>query len=44
MIREAGGKITDFLGKPLGLNGKHVVASNGKIHRAMIKVLKMGRF
>jgi len=44
MIREAGGKITDFWGKPLGLDGKHIVASNGKIHRAMIKILKMGRF
>ncbi len=44
MLREAGGKITDFLGNPVGLDGKHVVASNGKIHREMLKVLKMGRF
>jgi myo-inositol-1(or 4)-monophosphatase len=44
MVREAGGEITDFLGKRLDLDGQHVLASNGKIHREMIKVLKMGRF
>jgi myo-inositol-1(or 4)-monophosphatase len=44
MVREAGGKTTDFLGNSLGLDGRHVLASNGKIHREMIKLLKMGRF
>jgi len=44
LVREAGGKITDFLGKDLHLDGKHVLASNGKIHREMVKILKMGRF
>ncbi len=44
MVREAGGKVTDFLGTPLVLDGKYVLASNGKIHREMMKVLKMGRF
>ena len=44
MLSEADGKITDFLGNPVHLDGKHIVASNGKIHREMIKVLKMGRF
>jgi myo-inositol-1(or 4)-monophosphatase len=44
IVREAGGEITDFLGKRLDLAGKHVLASNGRIHRQMIKVLKMGRF
>jgi len=44
MVREAGGKTTDFLGNPLGLDGRHVLASNGKIHREMIKLLKRGRF
>lgn len=43
MVEEAGGKVTDFQGKPLGLDGKRVLASNGKIHREMIQVLKMGR-
>ncbi len=44
MVREAGGKVTDFLGAPLVLDGKYVLASNEKIHREMMKVLKMGRF
>jgi hypothetical protein len=26
------------------LDGKHVLASNGKIHREMIQILKLGRF
>jgi myo-inositol-1(or 4)-monophosphatase len=44
VVREAGGKATDFLGRRLGLDGKHVLASNGKIHREMIQILKLGRF
>ena len=43
MVREAGGEATDFLGRRLGLDGKHVLASNGKIHREMMQVLKLGR-
>lgn len=43
IVQEAGGKITDFSGKNLGLNGQHVLASNGKIHREMLEILKMGR-
>jgi myo-inositol-1(or 4)-monophosphatase len=43
IVREAGGKVTDFSGKSLGLDGQHVLASNGKIHQEMIEVLKMGR-
>ena len=44
IVQEAGGKITDFLGNPVDLDGKHVLASNGKVHGEMMKVLKMGRF
>ena len=44
MVREARGKVTDFLGTPLVLDGKYVLASNGKIHREMIQLLKRGRF
>jgi len=43
IVREAGGKFTDFSGKSLGLDGQRVLASNGKIHREMIEVLKLGR-
>jgi myo-inositol-1(or 4)-monophosphatase len=44
IVREAGGKVTDFLGDPVNLDGKHVLASNGKIHRQMLEILKLGRF
>jgi len=43
MVREAGGKVTNFSGENLGLDGQHVLASNGKIHREMIDLLKLGR-
>jgi len=43
MVREAGGKTTDFLGNPLGLDGRRVLASNSRIHREMIAILKMGK-
>jgi myo-inositol-1(or 4)-monophosphatase len=41
MVREAGGKTTDFLGTPLGLDGRRVLASNGRIHREMITILRI---
>jgi myo-inositol-1(or 4)-monophosphatase len=44
MVSEAGGKITDFTGRPLNLSGKHVLASNGKIHAAMLRIVKKGNF
>jgi len=44
MVSEAGGEITDFLGKPPDLRGRHVLASNGKIHRAMLRIVKQGKF
>jgi myo-inositol-1(or 4)-monophosphatase len=43
LVKEAGGKSTDFSGRPLQLEGKQVLASNGKIHRSMIQILKKGR-
>jgi myo-inositol-1(or 4)-monophosphatase len=44
MVVEAGGRVTNFLGKPLALSGKHVLASNGRIHPAMLRILKSGKF
>jgi myo-inositol-1(or 4)-monophosphatase len=44
IVSEAGGRLTDFRGKPLKLSGKHVLASNGKVHRTMLGIVKMGRF
>lgn len=42
IVEEAGGKVTDLLGRPLTMEARQIVASNGKIHEAMLDVLKMG--
>jgi myo-inositol-1(or 4)-monophosphatase len=38
--KEAGGRITDTQGQKYSLMMKNIVASNGKIHKDMIRVLK----
>ncbi len=38
-VREAGGQVTDFSGTPLTLDRRQIVASNGRIHDAMLRVL-----
>jgi myo-inositol-1(or 4)-monophosphatase len=43
IVREAGGKVTNFSGQPIHLDGRYVLATNGKIHRPMMKILKTGR-
>ena len=43
ILREAGGKVTDFQDHPIHLDGKYVLATNGKIHGEIIRTLKMGR-
>ncbi len=40
MITEAGGKVTDISGKPFNLLGQNAIASNGKIHREIFKLLR----
>jgi len=39
LVKEAGGRLTDFLGRDLSLYGQELVASNGYIHHAMLTVL-----
>lgn len=39
IAREAGGCLTDFSGKDLSIYGQELVASNGRIHEAMLAVL-----
>jgi myo-inositol-1(or 4)-monophosphatase len=39
LVKEAGGKTTDFFGKPVDINEGKVVASNSLIHAQMLKVL-----
>jgi myo-inositol-1(or 4)-monophosphatase len=39
IVREAGGRLTDFSGKDLSIYGQELVASNGQIHEVMLTVL-----
>jgi len=39
IVREAGGTVTDYTGSPLTLESVSCVASNGKLHQAMLDVL-----
>jgi len=43
VVQEAGGRVTDFSGKTYSVYSKEVIASNGRIHEAMVKVLQAGR-
>ena len=38
ILEEAGGKVTDYRGGELNLEGREIVASNGVLHRAMTKL------
>lgn len=40
LVREAGGRVTDFSGKKWSLKSTDMVASNGLVHRDILKVLK----
>jgi myo-inositol-1(or 4)-monophosphatase len=39
LVAEAGGRITDFAGRPYSVYNHRVLASNGHVHDEMIKVL-----
>lgn len=36
LVEEAGGRVTDFAGKPFQLNSREILASNGLIHNEMV--------
>lgn len=40
LVREAGGKVTDFRGLEWNLKSRDMVASNGKIHSGLLKIVK----
>ena len=42
LVREAGGRATDFEGSPDCLSGEFIVASNGRIHEDMLRVIREG--
>ena len=39
ILKEAGGKVTDWDGSPMPFSGKRVLATNGHIHREMLNTL-----
>ena len=40
IVKEAGGKVTDFNGNPFSLGSTEVIVSNGKIHDELVDILK----
>ncbi|MCK5416797.1 inositol monophosphatase [Candidatus Parcubacteria bacterium] len=40
LVREAGGKVTDFIGEKWTLKNKDMLATNGKVHEKIIDVFK----
>jgi myo-inositol-1(or 4)-monophosphatase len=43
LVQEAGGRVTDFSGRSYSIYSREVIASNGRIHEEMVKVLQAGR-
>ncbi len=39
IVREAGGRVTDPAGGPFHLDGRRILATNGRLHAAMMEVL-----
>lgn len=44
ILQEAGGKVTDFNGNPITLKTKKVIASNGKVHKNIMDIIKGGYY
>jgi myo-inositol-1(or 4)-monophosphatase len=42
-VKEAGGRISDIDGKPIGLSTTSIIASNGPLHPLLVKTLKKSR-
>jgi myo-inositol-1(or 4)-monophosphatase len=43
LVEEAGGRVTDFRGRPLDLYGGQILATNGPIHDEIVAILARGR-
>ncbi|MFO7319257.1 MAG: inositol monophosphatase family protein [Limnochordia bacterium] len=43
LVEEAGGKVTDLRGRPLTYGVRQILATNGKIHDEMLRVLALGK-
>src|SRR5437879_13320450 len=44
ILEEAGGRITDFAGKPFSIYGKEIIDSHGKITEELMEVLGTMKF
>jgi myo-inositol-1(or 4)-monophosphatase len=42
MVAEAGGRVSDFEGRPFTLDAPGLVATNGRVHDPIIEVLNLG--
>jgi myo-inositol-1(or 4)-monophosphatase len=42
IVREAGGKVTDFEGKDFSIYQHRILASNGKVHDEVLRVINGG--
>ncbi len=42
IVREAGGLVTDFQGRPVDIYRKEILATNGRIHQECMAVLRRG--
>src|SRR4051812_2530178 len=42
IVMEAGGTVTNMAGEPFSSRGRHVLASNGHLHHAMLEVIRGG--
>ena len=40
IVQEAGGAMSDFSGEPFSIQGTETLASNGKIHEAMLHAIQ----
>lgn len=40
LVEEAGGKVTDFLGRDFGMESGTIVASNGIVHEEIVRILR----
>jgi myo-inositol-1(or 4)-monophosphatase len=39
IVEEGGGRITDYDGRPPSIDGRKLIATNGRIHESMMEVL-----
>jgi myo-inositol-1(or 4)-monophosphatase len=40
LVREAGGRVTDFEGRPWNIRSRDILASNGLIHRKLLDIIR----